>query len=41
LVYQSFVGPISLSFNYYDDQKNRYGIMFHAGFLIFNKRALE
>ncbi|WP_295650617.1 patatin-like phospholipase family protein [uncultured Mucilaginibacter sp.] len=40
-VYQSFVGPISLSFNYYDDDQQRYGIMFHAGFLIFNKRALE
>lgn len=41
LVYQSFLGPISLSFNYYDDDQKRYGVMFHAGFLIFNKRALE
>ncbi|EHQ28939.1 patatin-like phospholipase family protein [Mucilaginibacter paludis] len=41
LVYQSFVGPIGLSFNYYDDDQKRYGVMFHAGFLIFNKRALN
>jgi NTE family protein len=41
LVYQSFVGPISLSFNYYDDDQKRYGVMLHVGFLIFNKRALE
>ncbi len=41
LIYQSFAGPIGLSFNYYDDNQKRYGIMFHAGFLIFNKRALE
>ncbi|MBW4889359.1 patatin-like phospholipase family protein [Mucilaginibacter sp. HMF5004] len=41
LVYHSFVGPLSLSFNYYDDEQKRYGVMFHAGFLIFNKRALE
>jgi NTE family protein len=41
LVYHTFAGPISLSFNYYDDDQKRYGVMFHAGFLIFNKRALE
>lgn len=41
LIYHSFAGPVSLSFNYYDDNQKRYGIMFHAGFLIFNKRALE
>jgi NTE family protein len=40
-VYQTFLGPIGLSFNYYDDDQKRYGVMFHAGFLIFNKRALE
>lgn len=41
LVYQTFLGPIGLSFNYYDDDQKRYGVIFHAGFLIFNKRALE
>ncbi|MGV8878182.1 MAG: patatin-like phospholipase family protein [Sphingobacteriaceae bacterium] len=41
LVYHSFAGPISLSFNYYDDPQKRYGIMFHAGFLLFNKKATE
>ena len=41
LVYQTFLGPMGLSFNYYDDDQKRYGLLFHAGFLIFNKRALE
>jgi NTE family protein len=41
LVYQTFAGPIGLSFNYYQDNQQMYGIIFHAGFLIFNKRALE
>lgn len=41
LVYHSPVGPVSLSFNQYDDDKKRYGIMFHIGYLIYNKRAFE
>lgn len=41
LVYHSFAGPLSLSFNYYDDPQKRYGIMFHAGFLLFNKKAMD
>lgn len=41
LVYQSPVGPISLSLNRYDDEKKPIGMMFHAGFLIYNKRAFD
>lgn len=40
-VYHSPVGPISLNFNYYDDQAKRFGVFFHLGYLIFNKRVLE
>lgn len=40
-VYHSFAGPVSLSFNQYDDVKKRYGIMFHIGYLIYNKRSFE
>jgi NTE family protein len=40
-VYNTLAGPISLSYNYYDDAQKRYGIMFHIGFLIYNKRSFE
>ncbi len=41
VVYHSPVGPISLSLNYYDDPTNQLGVLFHFGYLIFNKRSLE
>lgn len=41
VVYHSPVGPVSLSVNYQDDRVKRFGVLFHAGFLIFNKRALD
>ncbi len=40
-VLHSTVGPISLSVNYYDDQKNQLGVLLHIGFLLFNKTSLE
>ncbi len=40
-VYQSPIGPISLNVNYYEDKAKRFGIFFHIGYLIYNKRALE
>lgn len=40
-IYHTPVGPISLNFNYYDDKAKRFGVFFHIGYLIFNKRALE
>jgi NTE family protein len=41
LVYNTLAGPISLSFNHYDDDQKRFGVMFHFGFLIYNKRSFE
>lgn len=41
LVYHSPIGPVSLSANYYDDIENRFGVLFHVGFLLFNKHTLE
>ncbi|WP_026898715.1 patatin-like phospholipase family protein [Daejeonella oryzae] len=41
LVYHSIAGPVNLSFNYYDDEQKRYGLMFHTGFLLYNKRSFE
>lgn len=40
-VYHSPIGPISLSVNYYDDKENQLGVLFHVGFLLFNKHTLE
>lgn len=41
LVYQSPLGPISLSYNLYDEAKRRHGVLLHIGYLIYNKRSLE
>lgn len=41
LVYHSTVGPISLSANYYDDPENKFGILLHVGFLLFNNTSME
>lgn len=41
VVFHSLVGPVSLSFNHYDNEKKQFGVMFHAGFLIYNKRSFE
>lgn len=40
-VLHSPIGPISLSANYYDDKENRFGILLHAGFLLFNDHVFE
>lgn len=41
MVYHSPVGPVGLSFNYYDDQQNRFGVILHVGFLLFKNHILE
>ncbi len=41
LVMHSAVGPISLSFNYYDDKNRQFGVLLHVGFLLFNKTSME
>lgn len=40
-VYHTPVGPISLNLNYYDDKAQKFGVFFHIGYLIYNKRAIE
>lgn len=41
MVYHSPVGPVALSFNYYDDAQNRFGLILHVGFLLFKNHILE
>lgn len=41
LVLHSPIGPVSLSFNYYDDEENQFGVLLHAGFLLFRKHPFE
>jgi NTE family protein len=41
LVYNTVVGPISLSYNLYDDPVKRNGVLLHLGYLIYNKRSIE
>ena len=41
VVWHTPVGPMSLSVNYYDQVKDPFSILFHFGYIIFNKRALE
>ncbi len=41
VVYHTPLGPISLSYNLYDDPVKRNGVLLHLGFLIYNKRSLE
>lgn len=41
LVYHTPVGPISLSYNLYDDSVKRNGVLLHLGYLIYNKRSIE
>ena len=41
IVYHTQLGPISFSYNLYDDPVKRNGILLHLGYLIYNKRSLE
>jgi len=41
IVVHSPIGPICLTGNYYDDKQNRFGVLLHAGFLLFNRHTLE
>ncbi|MDN5216533.1 patatin-like phospholipase family protein [Fulvivirgaceae bacterium BMA12] len=40
-VYNSPLGPVSLSLNYYDDSQKRLGALLHIGYLLYNKRSTE
>lgn len=39
LVYHTPVGPISLSTNYYEKRQEQLSVMFHIGYILFNRRA--
>lgn len=39
-VYNSPIGPISISANYYDQETKPWSFLFHIGYIIFNRRAL-
>ncbi len=39
-VYNSPIGPVSLSLNYYDQREKPFSLIFHLGYILFNKRAL-
>jgi NTE family protein len=41
LVYHTPIGPLSFSVNYYDKQQEPWSFLFHFGYILFNKRALE
>ena len=40
LVYQTGIGPISLSLNYYDKQNTQWYVTLNFGYILFNKRGL-
>src|SRR5690606_36787974 len=41
LVHHSPIGPIGLSVNYYDDNHNKWGVLLHVGFHLFDHHSLE
>jgi len=41
LVYHAFLGPISVSFNYFDNPEEQVFIALNIGYIIFNERALK
>ncbi len=41
LVYQSLVGPLSLSLNYYDKEDKNLYLIFNFGFILFNQKGLD
>ncbi|MCX6257865.1 MAG: patatin-like phospholipase family protein [Bacteroidia bacterium] len=40
-VYQTLVGPASLSFSYYDKSDTKFYIQFNFGYILFNKKATD
>jgi NTE family protein len=40
-VYHSPIGPVSLFVNYYHERTNPFSVLFHVGYILFNKSALE
>ena len=40
-VYNSPIGPISASLNYYDQYENPFSFFFHIGYIIFNRKSID
>jgi len=40
-IYHSPVGPVSVSVNYYEKRDSQFSVLFHFGYIIFNRRALD
>lgn len=40
LVMHSPIGPIALSFNYYDDKQNEFGVLLHVGYMLFPHHSI-
>lgn len=41
LVYSSPIGPVSFSYNYYDDHRKRHGFFIHFGYILYNDKAIR
>ncbi len=41
LVYYTPIGPLAFNVNYFDGAENPWSVMFHFGFIIFNKKSLD
>lgn len=41
MVYNTALGPLSLSVNYYDRRRESFNVLLHFGYLIFNKRTID
>jgi NTE family protein len=41
LVYHTPLGPVCISGNYYQKQQQPWSVLFHIGYILFNKRGLE
>jgi NTE family protein len=40
-VYHSPIGPFAINLNYYDKYEEHWSLLFHFGYIIFNKKSLE
>jgi NTE family protein len=40
-VWHSPLGPVCLSLNHYNDQRKQFSLLFHFGYIIFNRKALD
>lgn len=41
IVYHTPLGPVSLSGNYYQKQEQPWSVLFHIGYILFNRRGLD